>query len=128
MSEIIEEEHPDDFLVYMFGSDPKPEGSIQLECPDIPDGKNMEFYAIFEQLLMIYIGGLKRLWSNSEGKVDLTELTQDNIELMQHYFKSINYDVSIDVFDLHPYQFRFPNYFKDQEKITQDTMLSGFLL
>ena len=24
MSEIIEEEHPDDFLVYMFGSEPNP--------------------------------------------------------------------------------------------------------
>ena len=124
-TEIIEEEHPDDFLVYMFGSEPKPEGSIQLECPDIPDGKNTHLH-IFEQLLMIYIGGLKHLWSNSEGKVDLTELTQDNIELMEHYFKSISYDVSVDVFDLHSYQFRFPNYFKDQDKITQDTMLSDF--
>ena len=65
MATVIEEENPDDFLRYMFNSEPKPEGSIQLECPDIPDGKNTHLH-IFEQLLMIYIGGLKHLWSNSE--------------------------------------------------------------
>ena len=122
---VIEEENPDDFIIYMFGSDPKPPDSIQLECPDIPDGKNTHLH-IFEQLLMIYIGGLKHLWGNSEGKVDLTKLSKENIELMKQYFMSINYIVNIDVFDLNTYQFRFPNYFKDQDKITKDTMLSDF--
>ena len=75
---------------------------------------------------MIYIGGLKHLWGNSEGKVDLTELTKENIELMQRYFMSINYEVSIGVFDLTNYEFKFPDYFKHQDKITQDTMLSDF--
>ena len=77
---------------------------------------------------MIYIGGLKHLWSNSDGKVDLTELTEENIELMQRYFMSINYEVHIGVFDLTNYEFRTTDYFKHQEKITQDTMLSDFLL
>jgi hypothetical protein len=122
---VIEEENSDDFIIYMFGSDPKPHDSIQLECPDIPDGKNTHLH-IFEQLLMIYIGGLKHLWGNSEGKVDLTKLSEENIELMKQYFMSINYVVNIDVFDLNTYQFRFPNYFKDQDKITKDTMLSDF--
>ncbi len=75
---------------------------------------------------MIYIGGLKHLWSDSDGKVDLTKLTEENIELMKSYFKSINYQVNIDVFNLQTYQFRFPNYFKDQQKITDETMLSDF--
>ena len=122
---VIEEENPDDFIIYMFGSDPKPSDSIQLECPDIPDGKNTHLH-IFEQLLMIYIGGLKHLWGNSEGKVDLTKLSEENIELMKQYFMSINYVVNIDVFDLNTYQFRYPDYFKDQDKITKDTMLSDF--
>ena len=122
---VIEEENPDDFIIYMFGSDPKPLDSIQLECPDIPDGKNTHLH-IFEQLLMIYIGGLKHLWGNSEGKVDLTKLSKENIELMKQYFMSINYVVNIDVFDLNTYQFRYPDYFKDQDKITKDTMLSDF--
>tara|TARA_B100000212_G_scaffold168241_1_gene126443 strand:+ start:312 stop:746 length:435 start_codon:yes stop_codon:yes gene_type:complete len=125
MTTIIEEENPDDFIVYMFGSEPKPKDSIQLECPDIPDNKNTHLH-IFEQLLMIYIGGLKHLWSDSEGKVDLTKLTTENIELMKNYFKSISYDVSVDVFDLHTYQFKYPDYFKYQDKITNDTILSDF--
>jgi hypothetical protein len=124
-TEVIEEENPDDFILYMFGSEPKPEDSIQLECPDIPDGKNTHLH-IFEQLLMIYIGGLKYLWGNSEGKVDLTELTEENIDLMKQYFKSITYEVTIGVFDLTNYEFKFPDYFKHQEKITKDTMLSDF--
>ena len=101
----------------MFDSDPKPRDSIQLECPDIPDNKNTHLH-IFEQLLMIYVSGLKHLWSDSEGKVDLTKLTEENISLMKRYFESINYIVNIDVFNLQTYQFRFPNYFKDQYKIT----------
>ena len=113
------------FIIYMFNSEPKPEGTIQLECPDIPDGKNTHLH-IFEQLLMIYIGGLKHLWGDSDGKVDLTKLTKENIELMKRYFMSITYEVNIDVFDLHTYQFKFPDYFKNQEKITKDTMLSDF--
>ena len=47
---IIEEEKPDDFIIYMFGSEPKPKDSIQLECPDIPPGKQTHLH-IFEQLL-----------------------------------------------------------------------------
>ena len=45
--------------------------------------------------------------------------TEDNINLMKRYFESISYVVNIDVFDLSTYQFRFPDYFKNQEKITE---------
>ena len=123
--EIIEEEKEDDFINYMFGTEPKPKDSIQLECPDIPDNKNTHLH-IFEQLLMIYVGGLKYLWQDSDGKVDLTKLTEDNISLMKRYFMSINYIVNIDVFDLSTYQFKFPDYFKNQEKITDKTLLPDF--
>ena len=68
MTTIIEEENPDDFIKYMFDSEPKPKDSIQLECPDIPDHKNTHLH-IFEQLLMIYVSGLKHLWGDSEGKM-----------------------------------------------------------
>jgi len=125
-STIIEEEGShDDFIVYMFDTEPKPKDSIQLECPDIPDNKNTHLH-IFEQLLMIYVSGLKHLWQNEEGKVDLTKLTEDNINLMKRYFESINYIVNIDVFDLSTYQFRFPDYFKYQDKITKETVLTDF--
>ncbi len=38
---------------------------------------------------------------------------------MKQYFMSINYDVDIQVFDLNTYQFKFSNYFKNQDKITK---------
>jgi len=123
MATVLEEENPDDFIIYMFDSEPKPKDSIQLECPDIPEGKNTHLH-IFEQLLMIYVGGLKHLWQNEEGAVDLTQLTEDNIGLMKRYFESINYIVNIEVFDLNTYQFRFPDYFKYQDKITKETLLT----
>ena len=126
MTTIVEEEGShDDFIVYMFDTEPKPKDTIQLECLDIPDNKNTHLH-IFEQLLMIYVSGLKHLWSDSEGKVDLTKLTEDNISLMKRYFESISYVVNIDVFDLSTYQFRFPDYFKNQEKITEKTLLPDF--
>jgi len=124
-STIIEEGSHEDFIKYMFDCEPKPKDTIQLECPDIPEGKNTHLH-IFEQLLMIYVSGLKYLWSDSEGKVDLTKLTEGNIGLMKRYFESINYQVNIDVFDLSTYQFKFPDYFKNQEKITNKTVLTDF--
>jgi len=126
MTTIVEEEGThDEFILYMFDSEPKPKDSIQLECPDIPDNKNTHLH-IFEQLLMIYVSGLKHLWSNSEGKVDLTELTENNICLMKRYFESISYVVNIDVFDLSTYEFKFPDYFKNQDKITDKVLLPDF--
>ena len=126
MTTIVEEEGShDDFIVYMFDTEPKIKDSIQLECPDIPDNKNTHLH-IFEQLLMIYVSGLKHLWSNSEGKVDLTELTENNICLMKRYFESISYVVNIDVFDLSTYEFKFPDYFKNQDKITDKVLLPDF--
>ena len=85
--------------MYAYCETPEEKASIQLECPDIPPKKNVHLH-IFEQLLMIYVGGLKHLWSDSEGKVELTKLTEENIQLMKRYFESINYEVNIEVFDL----------------------------
>ena len=115
----------DDFIPFLFGSEPKQKDSIELQCPDIPTGKNTHLH-IFEQLLMIYVGGLKYLFSDDNGKVDLTTLNDDNMNLMKQYFESMNYIVNIQIFDLKNYQFVFPNYFKEQDKITDKTLLTDF--
>ena len=125
MTTIYEEGSHDDFITYMFSSEPKAKDSIRLECPDIPDEKHVHLH-IYEQLLMIYVSGLKYLWSSEDGTVDLVKLTDDNIGLMERYFESINYVVNIEVFDLNSYQFRFPDYFKHQDKITGKTLLPDF--
>lgn len=115
----------DDFIPFLFGSEPKQEDSIELQCSDISEGKNTHLH-IFEQLLMIYVSGLKYLFSDDNGKVDLTHLDENNISLMKQYFASMNYKVNIDIFDMNTYQFVFPNYFKEQQKITDKTLLTDF--
>ena len=122
---LIEETEEDGFIQYLFGSDPKDKGSIVLECPDIPPHKSVHLH-MFEQLLMIFVSGLRYLWGNSDGKVEITNLTEENINLMKRYFQSMDYDVNVDSYDLSNYQFKFPNYFKDQDKITKDTLLTDF--
>lgn len=122
---LIEETEEDGFIQYLFGSDPKDKGSIVLECPDIPHHKSVHLH-MFEQLLMIFVSGLRYLWGNSDGKVEITNLTEENISLMKRYFQSMDYDVNVDSYDLSNYQFKFPNYFKDQDKITKDTLLTDF--
>ena len=122
---LIEETEEDGFIQYLFGSDPKDKGSIVLECPDIPPHKSVHLH-MFEQLLMIFVSGLRYLWGNSDGKVEITNLTEEHISLMKRYFQSMDYDVNVDSYDLSNYQFKFPNYFKDQDKITKDTLLTDF--
>ena len=122
---LIEETEEDGFIRYLFGSDPKDKGSIVLECPDIPPHKSVHLH-MFEQLLMIFVSGLRYLWGNSDGKVEITNLTEEHISLMKRYFQSMDYDVNVDSYDLSNYQFKFPNYFKDQDKITKDTLLTDF--
>ena len=45
---------------------------------------------IFEQLLMIFVDGLKFLYGKND-KVNINELTDDNFHKMNLYFESINY-------------------------------------
>ena len=96
MTTVIEEEQPDDFICYLFDSEPKDKNTIQLECPDIPEGKNTHLH-IFEQLLMIYVSGLKYLWSDSDGKVDLTGATyNEQTELWELIIDEKDFQVNQD--------------------------------
>ena len=70
--------------------------------------------------------GLRYLWGGEDGKVDLTQLTEESIDLMKRYFQSMNYDIHINIYNLSTYQFKFPNYFKDQSKITPEIILTDF--
>ena len=47
---------------------------------------------------MIFVDGLKYFYDNGNGKVNLCELTSEKIEKMNNYFKSMNYQIIIDVF------------------------------
>ena len=70
---------------------------------------------------------LKYFYSNSEGRVNICELDKDKIDNINNYFKSLNYKAEVDVFQtIHEYQFKYPNYFKDQTKITDQVQLKDF--
>ena len=105
---------------------PKPIGSIDLELPLEEDRKNIYLH-IFEQLLMIFVDGLKYFFSDDNNKVRLTDLTEDNIQKLNDYFHSMNYHITIEIYPtIFEYQFRYPNYFKDQSLIDEKVQLEDF--
>tara|TARA_B100002019_G_scaffold281740_1_gene286143 strand:+ start:224 stop:667 length:444 start_codon:yes stop_codon:yes gene_type:complete len=115
-----------EFIIFLFSSDPKPRNTIVLESPPLNPSKNKGLH-IFEQLLMIFVDGLKYFHANEEGKVDVNTLSLDHMAQMNLYFQSMGYETKVDIFEtIHEYQFRYPNYFKDQDKITSETRLSDF--
>ena len=114
-----------EFIQYLFGNDPKPRNTIVLESLPSNPTKNAGLH-IFEQLLMIFVDGLKYFHGN-QGKVDINSLHQEDITKIQEYFHSINYDALVETFEtVQEYKFRFPNYFKDQDKITEQCILHDF--
>ena len=68
--------------------------------------KNIHLH-IYEQLLQIFVDGLKYFYSNGEGKVDVTKLSIDDITKIQKYFESMNFLSKVDVFELMNYEFKF---------------------
>ena len=114
-----------EFIDYLFSNEPKDKDSIQLESPPLDPNKNMGLH-IFEQLLMIYVDGLKYFFGDNQ-KVNINKLSQEDIEKVNQYFISINYEVNLEVFStMNEYQFKFPNYFKNQEHINKNTKLEDF--
>jgi len=117
-----------EFINYLFSDSPKEKGEIFLELP-VPEGsekcKNLGLHE-FEQLLMIFVDGLKYFYGTDD-KVDINKLSKEDIEKVNEYFISMNYAVNLEVFStLSDYQFKFPNYFKNQEHIKPQTHLEDF--
>jgi len=119
------EGHHSEFVNYLYSGSPKPEGSILLELP-LEEDKNIYLH-IFEQLLMIFVDGLKYFFGDENEKVELVTLTPENIEKLNQYFSSINYKINIEIFKtIHEYQFKHPNYFKQKTLINDKVRLTDF--
>ena len=122
---IYKEGNHDDFITYLFSDSPKEKGEVKLELPLNEPGKNLYLHE-FEQLLMIFVDGLKYFYGEN-GKVDINLLKEEDIKRVNEYFISMNYEVILEVFPtLHEYRFKHPNYFKDQKYINEETMLDDF--
>ena len=122
------EGHHEEFIQYLFSDSPKEKGEISLELP-LPEGsekcKNIGLH-LFEQLLMIFVDGLKYFYGK-DNKVDINKLSEEDFEKVNEYFISMNYSVDLKVFEtMNEYQFKFPNYFKNQEHIRHETKLEDF--
>ena len=87
----------DEFIKYLYSSEPHPKGTITLESPLDDPNKHMNLH-IFEQLLMIFVDGLKFFYGDNDGKVNISELTRENIEKMNEYFESMNYKINLEYF------------------------------
>jgi hypothetical protein len=115
-----------EFIQYLFGSEPQAPHSIVLESPPLDPSKNRGLHT-FEQLLMIFVDGMKYFHGSEEGMVNINEVSLQHIEQINRYFHSMDYEVSVDLFEtMYDYQFKYPNYFKDQDKITDKVGLSDF--
>jgi len=126
-TEYKEGEHSE-FVQYLFSDSPKPQGTITLELP-LPEGsekcKNIGLH-IFEQLLMIFVDGLKYFYGENN-KININQLKEEDIRKVNEYFISMDYSVNLEVFStMNEYQFKFPNYFKNQEHIKPETVLEDF--
>lgn len=114
------------FIQYLYSSEPKESGSIQLELPCTDENKSQALH-IFEQLLMIFVDGLKFFHSDENKKVNPEILTKPDFEKLILYFKSLNFKVDVSIFkNMYEYEFKHPNYFKDKKLITKDTKLNDF--
>ena len=123
-TEYKEGEHQD-FINYLFSHSPKERGEVKLELPLNEPNKNLGLHE-FEQLLMIFVDGLKYFYGENN-KVDINKLTENDIKQVNSYFLSMNYEVQLDIFpSLNEYIFKHPNYFKDQKYITNQTILKDY--
>ncbi len=88
------------FIEYVFSNDPKDKGTIKLELGN-PSNKSLSKH-IYEQLLQIFVDGLKYLYGE-DNKVNITSLEIENIILIKKYFLSFNIDLSFEMFNVENY-------------------------
>ena len=93
---VYKDDKEESFIEYIFSNKPQEKGVIKLECGLPDEGKPFNKH-MYEQLLQIFVEGLKFLWGK-ENKVNLKDLTIENISLMKEYFLSFNIDLQFSMF------------------------------
>ena len=88
----------DDFTIFLFSKKPMKPNTVKLQLN--PENKDIHIgLHIFQELLMIFTLGAKYLFSKNE-KLDITKLEQKDIDLMNEYFKSIGFTISVEIFTI----------------------------
>jgi len=119
----------DDFTIFLFSHGVNEPNSIKLELGPPENGVQIGLH-IFQELLQIFVDGLKYLYSDNDndsniGKVDINSLSVDDIDLMKRYFLSIGFKFILDVFDRKDYISR-PDIFNNKSLIKENTMLDEY--
>ena len=122
----------DDFTIFLFSHGVNEPNSIKLELGPPENGVQIGLH-IFQELLQIFVDGLKYFYGNHDndkncdniGKVDINSLSVDDIDLMKRYFLSIGFKLILDVFDRKDYISR-PDIFNDKSLIRENTMLDEY--
>ena len=91
----------ENFIEYLFSSPPQPKGSIKLDL-GIPNSNKSLNKHIYEQLLQIFIDGLKYFYGENN-RVDITKIDVDNIFKMKEYFYSFNIILNFSIYDKENY-------------------------
>lgn len=78
--------------------------SIFSEPPGEPRSRTIAFDTsdlrqLFESLLIIFTNGMKLLYGNSSGVVELENLEEESINLVQQYYESMGYRFFFDIYD-----------------------------
>ena len=118
-----EDKESNDFIKFLFDNTPQEKNSIKLEL-GLPEKNKHIGLHIFEQLIQVFVDGLQYLYGE-DGKVNIQDLTEENIELMKRYYLSIGYKLLFEVFDKTNYEPK-PNVFMEHDLIKKDTPLQDF--
>ena len=81
----------DDLIDNLFDNQPQPIKSIDVVFED------SDLKKLFESLLMIFTNGMKKLFGNSSGQVDLIKLSEDNIIFFNKYMNSFGIQLVIEI-------------------------------
>ena len=110
------------FIEYVFTKDPKEKNSIKLELDSPQEDNNLNKH-IFEQLLQIFSDGMKHLYGDDEGKVDIVSLDIDSIIKMKEYFESFSVELIFNMYNqsdyvLKPYIYDKPELYNKSKKVS----------
>lgn len=122
--EYLEDKNSDDFIKYIFSTNPKPKNHIKLELDEPPQGIHRSMY-IYKELLQIFIDGLFYLRGHNN-KLNINNLSLEDIELMKKYFISFGFIVNLDIFEPDKYELRQPNLLLNTEFITDKTKINDY--
>ena len=122
--EYLEDKNSDDFIKYIFSTNPKPKNHIKLELDEPPQGIHRSMY-IYKELLQIFMDGLFYLRGDNN-KLNINNLSLEDIELMKKYFISFGFIVNLEIFEPDKYKLRQPNLLLNTEFITDKTKINDY--